>query len=235
MRMHHRMADDYIDAGLLRDGRSIGFAEYGTPTGAPIFWFPGTPGGRRQIPPRARKAAEQRSVRLIAVERPGIDLELPAADVLAENTGDVGDLQSLRPVDQIRSRPAQGVVGVAALVWLPVSLILAGLAGAVTMGFGIAGDETAGKPADFEAARALSLTALNPRPGGNISPFWEPVTAQSTPHSSMRKSIDAIDDTPSTNNSAGCPAASSARRASASRRFCMRGATSGSSSSAWMR
>ncbi len=31
------------------------------------------------------------------------------------------------------------IVGVAALVWLPVSLMLAGLAGAVTMGFGIAG------------------------------------------------------------------------------------------------
>ena len=31
------------------------------------------------------------------------------------------------------------IVGVAALVWLPLSLILAGLAGAVTMGFGIAG------------------------------------------------------------------------------------------------
>ena len=31
------------------------------------------------------------------------------------------------------------IVGVAALVWLPASLILAGLAGAVTMGFGMAG------------------------------------------------------------------------------------------------
>lgn len=31
------------------------------------------------------------------------------------------------------------IVGVAALVWLPVSLIVAGLAGAVTMGFGLAG------------------------------------------------------------------------------------------------
>jgi conjugative transfer region protein (TIGR03750 family) len=31
------------------------------------------------------------------------------------------------------------IVGVAVLVWLPVSLILAGLAGVVTMGFGIAG------------------------------------------------------------------------------------------------
>src|SRR5210317_565723 len=31
------------------------------------------------------------------------------------------------------------IVGVAALVWLPVSLFLAGLMGAVTMGFGLAG------------------------------------------------------------------------------------------------
>ena len=31
------------------------------------------------------------------------------------------------------------IVGVAALVWLPLSLLLAGLAGAVTMGFGLAG------------------------------------------------------------------------------------------------
>jgi pimeloyl-ACP methyl ester carboxylesterase len=62
---------------LLRDGRSLGFAEYGTPDGVPIFWFPGTPGGRRQIPPRARKAAEQRGLRLIAVERPGLGASTP--------------------------------------------------------------------------------------------------------------------------------------------------------------
>ena len=31
------------------------------------------------------------------------------------------------------------IVGVAALVWLPVCLLLAGLMGAVTMGFGLAG------------------------------------------------------------------------------------------------
>ena len=61
----------------LRDGRSLGFAEYGTPDGAPIFWFPGTPGGRRQIPPRAREAAKQRGVRLIAIERPGLGASTP--------------------------------------------------------------------------------------------------------------------------------------------------------------
>ncbi len=31
------------------------------------------------------------------------------------------------------------IVGVAALIWLPVSLLLAGLMGALTMGFGLAG------------------------------------------------------------------------------------------------
>ena len=31
------------------------------------------------------------------------------------------------------------IVGVAALIWLPLSLLLAGLMGAVTMGFGLAG------------------------------------------------------------------------------------------------
>ena len=31
------------------------------------------------------------------------------------------------------------IVGVATLIWLPVSLLLAGLMGAVTMGFGLAG------------------------------------------------------------------------------------------------
>ena len=62
---------------LLRDGRSLGFAEYGTPDGAPIFWFPGTPGGRRQIPPLARRVAEERNVRLIAIERPGLGASTP--------------------------------------------------------------------------------------------------------------------------------------------------------------
>ena len=34
------------------------------------------------------------------------------------------------------------IVGVAALIWLPVSLLLAGLMGAVTMGFGLGRPKT---------------------------------------------------------------------------------------------
>ena len=40
--------------------------------------------------------------------------------------------------------------------------------------------------ARFDAARALALAALNDRPGGSISPFCEPATVTSTPHSSCR-------------------------------------------------
>ena len=53
------------------------------------------------------------------------------------------------------------------------------------------------------------------RPVGSMKPFWLPVTATSTPHSSMRKSMQAIELTPSTRSSAGCFAASIALRTAA--------------------
>lgn len=62
---------------LLRNGRSVGLAEYGPAHGVPVLWFPATPGGRRQIPPLARVAAGQRNIRLIALERPGIGSSSP--------------------------------------------------------------------------------------------------------------------------------------------------------------
>ena len=58
-------------------GRRIGFAEYGRADGRPVFWFHGTPGGRRQIAPSTRVAACEMGVRLIALERPGIGESTP--------------------------------------------------------------------------------------------------------------------------------------------------------------
>jgi pimeloyl-ACP methyl ester carboxylesterase len=58
----------------LRDGRRIGYAEYGPVDGRPVLWFHGSPGARRQIPPVARVAAHEMHVRLIAIERPGVGL-----------------------------------------------------------------------------------------------------------------------------------------------------------------
>ncbi len=56
----------------LKDGRKLGYAEYGPVTGHPLLWFHGTPGAKRQIAPEAREAAYQRDIRIIAIERPGI-------------------------------------------------------------------------------------------------------------------------------------------------------------------
>jgi pimeloyl-ACP methyl ester carboxylesterase len=59
------------------DDRQIGFAEFGDPQGRAIFWLHGTPGARRQIPMEARVYAEQRKIRLIGIDRPGIGSSTP--------------------------------------------------------------------------------------------------------------------------------------------------------------
>lgn len=55
----------------LAGGRRLGYAEYGDPTGAVVLWFHGVPGGRRQLPPAARRAADELRLRVVLVERPG--------------------------------------------------------------------------------------------------------------------------------------------------------------------
>lgn len=61
----------------LDDGRQLGLAEYGPPGGRPVFWFHGTPGGRLQIAPDARSLSEERGIRILAVERPGMGASTP--------------------------------------------------------------------------------------------------------------------------------------------------------------
>src|SRR4030088_1768075 len=56
----------------------------------------------------------------------------------------------------------------------------------------------------FATASAFSDTALKPRPGGSISPFWEPATDTSMPQASCSYSSDASPEMVSTINSAGC-------------------------------
>jgi pimeloyl-ACP methyl ester carboxylesterase len=56
----------------VRDGRRLGFAAFGSPNGTPIVWMHGTPGARRQIPLEIRILAEQRDLRILGIDRPGI-------------------------------------------------------------------------------------------------------------------------------------------------------------------
>ena len=57
----------------LRDGRKLGYAEYGASDGRPVFLFHGTPGSRLLPHPDATIAVDLQ-VRLIAPDRPGIGL-----------------------------------------------------------------------------------------------------------------------------------------------------------------
>ena len=57
----------------LPSGRRIGYAEFGDPTGALVFYFHGTPGSRLEAGLIADEAAAAK-VRLVALERPGFGL-----------------------------------------------------------------------------------------------------------------------------------------------------------------
>ena len=57
----------------LRDGRWLGFAEYGDPQGTPLFAFHGTPGSRLMAL-AAHLPAQASGVRLVAPDRPGFGL-----------------------------------------------------------------------------------------------------------------------------------------------------------------
>ena len=55
-------------------GRKLGIAEFGTPDGQAVVWMHGTPGARRQVPETARRLADERGVRIIGIDRPGVGL-----------------------------------------------------------------------------------------------------------------------------------------------------------------
>jgi pimeloyl-ACP methyl ester carboxylesterase len=61
----------------LADGRWLGVAEFGDAAGRPVFWFHGTPGARRQVPPAARRLARSENLRVVGVERPGVGQSTP--------------------------------------------------------------------------------------------------------------------------------------------------------------
>lgn len=85
----------------LPGGRRLGFAEFGAPTGDPVLWFHGTPGGRRQFPLLGRRAAEKLNLRVVSVGRPGTGLSDPhpyrsIADWAADMTHIADDLGAER-------------------------------------------------------------------------------------------------------------------------------------------
>jgi len=73
----------------LPDGRTLGYAEYGSPTGQPIFYVVGFPASRIEgagLDPEA----SQVGARIIAIDRPGYGLSTPQKDrTLLSNAKDI--------------------------------------------------------------------------------------------------------------------------------------------------
>lgn len=82
----------------LADGRRLGYAEYGDPSGRPIFGFHGTPGSRLMLA-IADGPARRLGIRLIAPDRPGMGL----SDFQPERT--IGDW----PDDLVQLADALGI------------------------------------------------------------------------------------------------------------------------------
>jgi len=57
----------------LKDGRRLGYAEYGDPQGKPVFFFHGMPGSRLEGE-LADEAAKKLRIRVISLDRPGYGL-----------------------------------------------------------------------------------------------------------------------------------------------------------------
>jgi pimeloyl-ACP methyl ester carboxylesterase len=90
----------------LPDGRRLGYAEFGDPSGPVLLWFHGTPGGRRQFPLAGRRAAETLGLRVVLVERPGSGLSDPYAyDEVADWAADMAHVADALGAERL------GVVG----------------------------------------------------------------------------------------------------------------------------
>ncbi|MFC2060587.1 alpha/beta fold hydrolase [Chloroflexota bacterium] len=86
----------------LRDGRSLGYAEYGTPEGKPVFYFHGFPSSRMDWPLFDTDAIAARlNARIIAADRPGYGLsDFKPGRRISDWPDDVVELANALQVDR---------------------------------------------------------------------------------------------------------------------------------------
>jgi pimeloyl-ACP methyl ester carboxylesterase len=116
------------------DDRQIGFAEFGDPQGRAVFWLHGTPGARRQIPMEARVYAEQRQIRLIGIDRPGIGSSTPyqydAVFAFADDLRTIADILGIDKMEVI-GLSGGGPYALACAAAMPDRVVAAGVIGGV--------------------------------------------------------------------------------------------------------
>ena len=64
---------------VMPDGRSVGFATYGSDVGTPVVWCHGGPGSRLE-PAGFEPFVDQLGLRVIGIDRPGYGLSSPHPD-----------------------------------------------------------------------------------------------------------------------------------------------------------
>jgi pimeloyl-ACP methyl ester carboxylesterase len=92
----------------LRDGRILGYTEYGDPDGKPVFFFHGLPGSRRQRHPDDSIAIKL-GARIIAIDRPGYGLsDFQQGRTLLDWPDDVAQLTDALKIDQFAAIGVSG-------------------------------------------------------------------------------------------------------------------------------
>jgi pimeloyl-ACP methyl ester carboxylesterase len=85
----------------LKDGRQLGYSEYGFKTGFPILFFHGLPGSRLEAE-KLHFAALKLNIRLIGIDRPGMGLSSPQKNRTIINwSEDIKELASILNLGKI--------------------------------------------------------------------------------------------------------------------------------------
>jgi pimeloyl-ACP methyl ester carboxylesterase len=124
---------------LVREGRKLGYAEFGSTSDRTIVWFHGTPGARLQIPEVARTMAESLGLRVIGVDRPGIGLSTAHLySSISDFVPDVELLLDALGIDQfaVIGLSGGGPYALATACALPHRVTVAGILGGVAPNVG---------------------------------------------------------------------------------------------------
>jgi len=93
----------------LRDGRQLGFAEYGKPDGIPLMLFHGTPGSRLLPGLDQAEWVQRFGFRILTPERPGCGLSDPApSHTISDWAGDVVQLADQLGLDRFHVSGGSG-------------------------------------------------------------------------------------------------------------------------------
>ena len=145
----------------LPDGRSLGYAEFGTAEGRPLLYFHGLPASRLEAR-LADQAARRLKIRLIAPDRPGIGLsDFQHGRTLADWPEDVRHLADVLNIDHftVLGVSGGGPYAVACASLLAERLLAVGLVGAL----GPVTIPELARTMKWQARVSLRLPGKNPR------------------------------------------------------------------------